>query len=137
MNPRILTCLLLFLGACTQRPVRPFPSYDLIVAIRQSDVLDLGTSVPIPWDHVFIFGPYSAEEKIRKVAGTIILSQVTTSDSHCLLLFISDTHVTGYVELERKLGDFSEFSGRSFSRDNARFRKTIDEIGFIRLKNEK
>lgn len=136
MKHRILILLLLLSAACSQRPVRPFPSYDLLVGMRQSDIIDLGTTVSIPWDHVFIFGPYSTDTEIRRIAGANIPSQVSESDGHCLLLFIHQGHATGYVEIERKMGDFSEYSGKSFLRHEARFRKIVDSSGWTRLKNE-
>ncbi len=87
--------------------------------------VDLAAAVPGDWDRVCILGPYSGDDVANRTLGfkwpAETLTDIEQDEGISLLVFVKDKSVIGHVEHSRGSGDFSNLTGRCFSRANAKF----------------
>lgn len=94
-------------------------------ALSGHDQVDLATTIPGDWVRVCILGPYSDNASASKVLGfewnVESRSSIKSNEGITLLLFVRDNETVASTEYPRRFGDFSNLSGRCFSRTRARF----------------
>lgn len=87
--------------------------------------VDLAAAVTDNWDRVCILGPYSSDAVAAETLGfkwsAETLTDIERDDGISLLVFVQDKSVIDYVEHSRGSGDFSNLTGRCFSRTSAKF----------------
>lgn len=87
--------------------------------------VDVALAVPGSWDRVCILGPYSGDDAAAETLGfkwpAEALTDIELNDGISLLVFVQDTSVVSYAEHPRRLGDFSNLTGRCFPHSNAKF----------------
>lgn len=100
--------------------------------------MELQAAVPKDWERVCILGPYSNDEAATKTLGfnwpAEKHSSIPYNDGIALLVFVHDRKVVKALEHPRRSGDFSDLSGRCFSRDEAQFvKQALPDDGWLRL----
>lgn len=87
--------------------------------------VDLTAAVPGTWQRVCILGPYSSNATAKQMLSfdwdAESRSSIKNNEDISLLLFVQDHVVVDYVEHSRVAGDFTNLSGRCFSRSSAKF----------------
>ena len=85
----------------------------------------LSKAVPGTWERVCILGPYSDNKAAKNMLGfewnAEIRTSISSNDGISLLLFVKGKEVLDYVAHARNNGDFSNLSGKCFSREKATF----------------
>jgi hypothetical protein len=83
--------------------------------------------MPGSWDRVCVLGPYSNNAAAAQILGfewhVESNSSISTNEGISLLLFVQGTSVASYVEHRRNQGDFSNLTGRCFTREQAKFKQ--------------
>lgn len=100
------------------------------------DYVDLANLTSFKWDRLYIFQPYTTKEKMRSVLGIssawLINTEIASSDSYTLLVFIRKGFVVMSLDFYRGDGDFSYLdTGVGYSPNNSKF--IIDQGGRIYL----
>jgi len=94
--------------------------------------VDLAAAVPGNWDRVCILGPYSSNAVAAQTLGVEwpaeTLTDIERDDGISLLFFVRDKSVIDYVEHSRGSGDFSNLTGRCFSRSKAKFLQVVKPV---------
>ena len=114
-------------------------SYDaLVTAFEQfenSDTacVDFVQIIEFDWDTMFVFGPYTTEEKINDTIGQewqfAKQTSIDENDSITLIIFTKVQKVTTFMEVSRSVADFASLSGEVYSSDNVCF--SVDEEGKV------
>lgn len=90
---------------------------------RQS--VDLASAVTGNWERVCVLGPYATDAVAAETLGfnwpAETLTEISRRDGISLLIFVRGTSVINHVEHPRDSADFSNLTGRCFSRSSARF----------------
>lgn len=95
------------------------------------------------WDQMFVFGPYTPIGEIEKALGTTTWSParesgIESSDTFCLLVFVSQKRIVEYSQFNRSSGDFSPVSSTTpYTRSNAVFSVHLDPSGWITVQKSK
>ncbi|MBN1898038.1 MAG: hypothetical protein JW827_04610 [Spirochaetes bacterium] len=99
-------------------------------------VIKFETLTDFSWDRVFIFPPYTSDEKISQALGFIWQDAKATGihyrDDICLLVFIKGNTVIHYTEYPRGQGDFATLKRDRYKKNEAVF-LVKEEKGWIDL----
>lgn len=116
----LLLTTLLALTACGESA-----SNNIKQQLESRGLVELQTAVPGDWERVCILGPYSNNEAATATLGfnwpVEKHSSISYSDGISLLVFVHARKVVTALEHPRRSGDFSDLSGRCFSREKAHF----------------
>lgn len=85
----------------------------------------LANAVPVPWEAVYIFGPYTSSEAIDRILGFQWDSPAKTwlegTKGYDLLVFVSGKRVVRYAVVSYPYGFCMSAQGRRIARDAAMF----------------
>lgn len=87
--------------------------------------VNLASAVPGNWEKVCVLGPYANNQAAQKTLGFAwnveSKSEIYSSDSITLLLFVHEKQVVSQIEQPRSKGDFSNLSEQCFAKEKAQF----------------
>lgn len=98
---KILTAAAMWLAASCGSRQEDFTA--AVVAAAKGDQLDLAAAVPAEWDRVYVFGPYTTDEKISYELGALWPGKpsMESRDDVTLLVFRSGDKLAGIAEVPR------------------------------------
>lgn len=118
----VLILVLSMLAGCGLQNSSPIAAH---FSASGGNSVDLALAVPSPWGRVCILGPYSSDSEAAETLGfewsAESLTDIASNESISLLIFVQHKRVMHYVSHPRRSGDFSNLSGRCFSRNEAKF----------------
>lgn len=117
-----LISLVLLICGCTHLSDEGFARDKLEARAQGAESIDLSDYTLFEWDRVYFFPPYTRSETIKKEVGRAVSFPNASSESHCLLVFLSGQKIVSAFELERQPIDFAElFQKGGYSRSEAVF----------------
>jgi hypothetical protein len=112
---------------------------EIAEAQQQSRVADFAKAVPIEWDTLFMFAPYTDRQRIEEQLGfrwpEAERAAIQSNDMFWLFVFVKDHGVVTWVDFVRADGDPINLAnpGQSwsmqFARHEANFRIRADQQG--------
>lgn len=117
-----LISLGLLICGCTRLSDEGFAREKLKAHAQGGKSIDLSDYTLFEWDRLYIFPPYTPSETIKEEVGSAVSFPNASSESHCLLVFLSGQEIVSAFELERQPVDFAElFQEGGYSRSEAVF----------------
>lgn len=104
---------LLFLVGCNQSSVQHNTeleeSFNSIVEDKNNSEVSIKTLAKFNWDKAILFEPYTTQDEINELLGVDFKdpSNIDMRDDIYLLVFLSDSKVVQYAEINRQQSDFS------------------------------
>lgn len=126
MPHRLIICVALFLAAagCARQSELSSHIAERFESSGQTSI-NLAEAVPGEWERVCVLGPYSDNEAAKRTLGfewdVERKTSIQTNEGISLLIFIQGNRVVQYTEHPRTLGDFTNLSGRCFTKETAVF----------------
>ncbi len=126
---------LLLPGACSSQEPDPLPRQLRLAVDAGAETFDFAAHTTVPWDRMYVFGPYTSRDRVEQVLGFAWRGYQQTSiegfDGVCLVVFVRDGSVVHWYEQPRhiELGLLANDTG--YTPAEARFR--IEREGRITL----
>jgi hypothetical protein len=126
----LLIPLLAFLVGCTSSRI----SDAIRTEVESKKSVDLSAVTSDDWERVCVLGPYSSDQVASETLGfswpAEARSSIEENDGISLLLFVHGGDIAYAVEHPRDAGDFTNLSGRCFSREDAKFNLVLQPDGW-------
>ena len=118
--------LVLFCVSCTNVSNRGSLAIANNFELNSRKKIDLAIAIEDQWDKVYIFGPYTTEEKIDNTLGfnwdSYSRSSIGHNEGISLLIFTKNKQIIKYIEHPRNQGDFSNlYRKEGYKRSEATF----------------
>jgi hypothetical protein len=100
---------------------------------NEVDIIDISTITPFTWEKLYLFGPYSTQERIATITGVGFAGHLDTTissnDGIVLLVFVNKNSIVQYMEYPRSTDFLYVVRDMGYSPEEAVF--VLDEDGWI------
>jgi hypothetical protein len=121
-NILLALCLGLAMCGCVRLSEQGFDRTRYAADVGRNAMIRLSDYTSFDWTRVHVFAPYTPASVIRDEVGRRVPFPHGSSESHCLLVFMSGDKISAAFEIERSQADFSRlFRKAGYSRDEAVF----------------
>ncbi|HOO77717.1 MAG TPA: hypothetical protein PLZ73_07495 [bacterium] len=123
----IVVSIIVLLSGCSGHSDSGFQRQRFVADAESRKVIKLSDYTDFPWEHFYVFAPYTPEARVRKEVGRSVAFRHADSEGYCLLVFVRAGEVERSFEEGRYPVDFCDISrSGGYTRDEAVFKSVRD-----------